>query len=284
MAPWGTVLLVVLLPHLALKCVAIINATRWVSRRGDDYRRLYAENPPRSDAEKIALLKATGARFFPFGAKEYRVRERYISLIGRTGAAAVLGWALRLWSTFYTAPGVVAAAVVIIAVPELLARTETGPRGLALACALLATAVALLAYLEALAWYLTVGSYARVYLTLGFHRSLPGSAGENLAELRLYIYLAIATLVSNSLACLVAAVSFDAFHYADGAPVGHGPGAVTGSLLHTASNMSFLGDSPFQANNALGYLLGAMDVSQGVVLLLFGLAMLPSFLGRRPPA
>jgi hypothetical protein len=71
--------------------------------------------------------------------------------------------------------------------------------------------------------------------------------------------------------------------YSDGQRVGHGPSAATGSLLHTASNMSFLGDSPFQAKNAMGYLLGVMDVCQGVVLLLFGIAMLPSFLGRQHP-
>lgn len=282
MATLMTILFLVLLPHLIFKCIAVVNATRWVARRGDDYRTLYKKNPPRNDNEKIALLKAAGGDFFPFGSKEYRIRERYLSLISRGGPAAVAGWALRCWETLYTAPGVVGATVFLIVLPELFTHAGVQPRGLALACGFLATAVALATYLEALAWYLTVGSYARIYLTLGFHRSSPDNTGENLAELRLYIYLAVAALLGNTVTCLVAAVSFRAFDYSDGQPVGHGPGAVTGSLLHTASNMSFLGDSPFQPDNALGYLLGAMDVCQGVVLLLFGIAMLPSFLGRKP--
>jgi hypothetical protein len=49
---------------------------------------------------------------------------------------------------------VVGATVFVIAVPEFSTRAGLAPRGPALTCNVPATAVALLSYLEALAWYL----------------------------------------------------------------------------------------------------------------------------------
>ncbi|NGM15472.1 hypothetical protein [Verrucosispora sioxanthis] len=270
---------VTIILHGLLKVTAITNAIRWISERGRDYRLAYDRMPPADDAAKLRLLDECGGTFFPFGAKDHRIRRRYLRWQRRSRRWRAAAVALRLWATVcFTAPGLVALTVLSTAGPAFFLPRPPGARWLTLGAALVAAAIVIAMFFEALTWYLTVRGYARRFLTTGFHRTRVDSTGENLAELRIYIYLAASMVLANSMLCLTAAVSFGSYRYLDGSAVGYGPSAVAAACLHTASSMSFLGESPFTTHNSVGSLIGVLDLGSGVMLILFGLTLLPAIL------
>src|SRR5205814_72404 len=98
-----TLLAVILLIAIVLKSIASLNGTRWLLRHGHAFQQCMIETEKKCKDEKrrfadsgfVQCVEQTNGGFFPFGARDYKLRARLRHLrSSNTAFKKCLGWLL----------------------------------------------------------------------------------------------------------------------------------------------------------------------------------------------
>jgi hypothetical protein len=200
-----TILACLLLWWAILKSWALLNSVRWASGRGADFTIALQRRRLSDLRSQLELLAQYGADFLPFGAKSYRIRN--VFLARENGAYGtvwrILGTASNM---FVNSAGFMGTCVLFIIVTNI-----TLPQGApALGVLIVIVATWLVLYtiglaVEAIAWYMAVGSYAGPFFLLGSTRRMVRNM-ERAKARELWVFFALAFFALANLSLLVSTV------------------------------------------------------------------------------
>jgi hypothetical protein len=213
--------------------IAILNAARWTVQYGAEYGTRFRAEKPVDDQARLALLADSGHWFFPFGIKDYRLRQLYQPHAADPPRRARIRRAVAVTArTLFSARRLVLGSMVILVLCNV-SRSVSPPAPAVLvlmAFAQLAVSTALVA--EAIMWYVVVRSYARPFFMLGFSRAWTLSASEAAEEIWVFARLTGYVLISSVVACSTVQVWFGGFE------------GVGGHCCIERSNVSSAANSP----------------------------------------
>jgi hypothetical protein len=271
---------------MALKTLATVNATRWAMRDGAAYareesRRAKRSTRPRSAKAIAALVRKHNGDFFPFGAKDYRLRSAIGQQVGDSRTVMIGRTALRvLRPLLFNARGL---AIGAIALAILANATGSGTPVVLNAMALVLMAMTIALAIESLVWYINVGAYSQPY-----HRQLvaarsaqPGASLSD--EFAMYLQIVGFNVGAAVVACSLAQTTLASF----GATISASPGAANeaerlATFAHfVLSDYVTTGDSGVSPQDPYGHFLASVITIQGLVLVVFVFSVLLSIMSAR---
>jgi Ion channel len=207
----------VLIVCMLLKTVSIVNAIRWLSRRGEDYRlgitakrvELAKRGKTLTAEHHMLIAEETEGDFFPFGYKDMRLRHTQSRLV--LLFHGILGRLERL--TAVSALFAVVGLLLAMSHPSLLVISRSTYVWLLYTLLIGLLVCALLIAIEASYSYATLKGYAEP-----FHMKKPRAETDGarlLLELRFIVFAAIVTAIAATAGVFVVSVGLHGF---DGIP------------------------------------------------------------------
>jgi hypothetical protein len=189
----------VLLAAILIKLVAIANALRWAAVHARPYTVAFKANPPRTSADSIALLRAHGSTFFPFGIKDFALRafnEQRASDSPRMRRIRTTSRVVS--SSLFSARRLVWLSIATCLLANLTSsRDHDVVHWLAVATSILSTALVT----EALVWYITAQAYAQPFHMLGFGKGSEPGRSARVDEAYVFARLAAFAALTSVIAC-----------------------------------------------------------------------------------
>ncbi|TFV66180.1 UNVERIFIED_ORG: hypothetical protein E4P37_07060 [Bacillus sp. AZ43] len=269
----------------SLKLLATVMAIRWAGRHAAAYSTAFAERRPDDLRSGIALLHEFGSWFFPFGIKDYWLREHK----ERCATDGVFRRELRrcgrgFASVFRAKWLVLGSTVVCVAVGLTLDGGQWPVVVLSSVAALLSTALVV----ESLLWYIAAGGYAEPFHLVHVAKGSRPGAGDRTNEATTFLRLGVFAGVTSIVAVWTLHRQYGGFGAVD---AGQGVGAELGRLGEFAyfvlSNLSTTGGSVVQPESGWANALGSLIHVQTLLIVTFALAIFVNLFrgaGREEPA
>jgi hypothetical protein len=217
-----------LLAAITLKSVATVNAIRWMHRDGARFHRnrLTAEaalaRPLRRD-ELDPLFAANGGSFFPFGAKDYKVRQWRHRRTGLGKAAAALV-GITHWTLFRLNHLALLIAAAMVAGTHLPRTGDRTALDIALQVLGLVTLVCLiLIIIESVYSYITIGGYGAVFHA---HKGVQVGPQALIREFQVLVGTIFLAGVTGFCTVYFVSARLDGFAQFGGVPANPGAGAL----------------------------------------------------------
>lgn len=271
---------------LTLKLIAILNAGRWTVQYGAGYGTRFRAEKPGDDQARLDLLKDSGRWFFPFGIKDYRLRQYYQPHAADSPRRARMRRAVAATArNLFSARRLVIASLVILVLCNMSRSVNPVAPALLVFVAFTQLSVSTALVAEAIMWYVVVRSYARPFFMLGFSRTWVLSASEAAEEIRVFARLTAYVLISSVVACSTVQVWFGGF---EGVGVASGVAAELNRLAEFAyyalCTMTTTGDSGVKPTTGMASLVGVFLLVQTLFIVLFALSLISSvLLPPQPP-
>lgn len=203
-------LTLILIAVALLKIVSVTQAIGWLWSRGKDYADRLRRSPPRKESDYYDALDESGGRHFPFGVKDYRLRN-YIALGGKAwGLRRVTPWIASVFQAtvyrferFAFLVGLWAVITVSVGHHALWFTSSATHNLLLYALTTIVLGTNSLLSAEAVFSYTILGGYATP-----FHMLLPRNGNRLLLELRVVTGKIVTTIFSGAVAAYVAYAAF----------------------------------------------------------------------------
>lgn len=256
---------------LITKSVALFNAVRWVSEHGLAYESAARAEKPRTESQRIDLLRRSkGASFWPFGAKSYKLRIWLGMDVPTSGFARLV----HHFADLFISAGKFMFIVDAFLLTSSLV-TRGAPAGIALVVlSLLTSLYGIGLIVEAIAWYVHVGTYARSYFMLGLGNFSPKRRSA-LDEISVFaVILGFCGVNLSTLAVLVQR-QFGSFA---GMPKGHHLGALVPQFVDAVyfvlGNVTTTGVASPTPLGAWASVVGVLCLATSLLTLTFAVSVL----------
>lgn len=204
------------------KLVAIVNAIRWLAKHGIEYRKLIERldntGGPLRPQDFDAASASFRGHFFPYGLKEYKLRETISRLQNGPRfhriVAIFLALYYRLLVQYHYLAFLTTSYLIILpgAHALLTERALTSfHAGLGYTLSLLLVAMNIAIEIEAILGYAMLGNYGRYFHMLTTRRLRLAAGSPFLVEIGIAAAISLVMLVSGAGACYVAYILFEGF-------------------------------------------------------------------------
>jgi hypothetical protein len=265
------VVLLLLLAWAIVKWINLANSMRWAIAHGALYEASYHRAPPRTNEELYTLFELHLGNFFPLGTKSYKIRRlierpHRIGLLGRVAHSAKAVLAILFLDTWAY---IGLCGLVIALLDGFYSPSSTLFSALESALAVWLTLYSLLLIVEAVIWYMTAGSYARVYALLSVKTRGVGSEQRTpLDELLVFGPLVICSVLSLSSAVAQTQARYGVFSTL---PRGSGFAQEAQRLLqamyYVLANLSTVGSQSIEPRGTLARFEITVAFASGMLLL-----------------
>jgi hypothetical protein len=288
-----------LLLCVLVKIVAIVSAIRWIGKHGAEYRRFVDQLEKTKGSVRTedfdAARDSCHADFFPYGLKEFRLRQGISRLRGGPRLQRIAGVLLAFYYRFlvqYHYLGFLITGYLIL-LPGMHLAVTGSPitafhAGSAYVLSLLLLAMNMAIEVEVILGYATLGGYGRYFHMLTTERMRLAAGSPFLVEVGIAAAMSLVMLVTGAGACSVAYVLLDGFggegllKYNACQPVNWG--AIYLQCVYFAlTTLTTVGYGDIAPRNGFGQLTTALIMLQNFIFLALVITTIVSVVKAAPP-
>lgn len=186
----------------ALKLLTLLQSIRWAAAHGRQFTEQAREWPPVTAPQQYALIEESGGGFRPFGAKSYKLRQRFfVDYDDVTWKRRLRAGGKFVCSFLWSAPLYMGLCGLLVEVINASVPDHRYHLGFAVSIVALGMVVYnIFLIVESVVWYVMVRSYARAYFFIGSLPTRPGTGTSSTQELLVPTTLLFFAVMNSTIA------------------------------------------------------------------------------------